>query len=245
MSMEPYVFAHRGASGYEVENTISSFETAVKMGAGIEADLRFTKNKRVICFHDPFFKVGDQHYIIQNLTYHEIQAIKFEDHRKVPTLEDVFETFNTVTHNLRYSFDIADKEVGLELLNIARKLKVLDRIEITDRRINVLSQLRKQNQNVKLIYTIAENVNKISDKSLILKKLNNINVYTINLRIRQNVEELFKQIIDNNLECYIWGVNSKTNMKKILKLKYKNFFVNAIYTDYPDKLIDLIKEEFS
>lgn len=242
--MEPYIFAHRGASGYEIENTIAAFERAVEMGVGIEADLRFTKNKKVICFHDPFFKVGDQHYLIQNLTYLEIQAIKFEDLRKVPTLEEVFDTFNSVSHNLRYSFDIADKEVGLELLNIAGRSKVLDRIEITDRRINVLTHLRKRNQKVKLIYTLAENVNRIADKSLLLKKLTNIKVHTINLRMKKNTEELFKQIIDNDFGCYVWGVNSKINMNRILKLRYKKSHVSAIYTDYPDKLIGLIKELF-
>ena len=65
--MEPYVFAHRGASGYEIENTIPSFKKAVNIGAGIESDLNFTKDKKVICFHDPFFNIGTEQYFIQKL----------------------------------------------------------------------------------------------------------------------------------------------------------------------------------
>ena len=39
-------YAHRGASSYAPENTMSAFELAIKQGAnGIELDLRKTKDK--------------------------------------------------------------------------------------------------------------------------------------------------------------------------------------------------------
>ena len=45
--MKPYVFGHRGASGYEIENTLPSFKKAVRMGAGIETDVQETKEKKL------------------------------------------------------------------------------------------------------------------------------------------------------------------------------------------------------
>ena len=54
--MKPYVFGHRGASGYEIENTLPSFKKAVRMGAGIETDVQETKDKELICFHDYYIK---------------------------------------------------------------------------------------------------------------------------------------------------------------------------------------------
>ncbi|MFX0030133.1 MAG: glycerophosphodiester phosphodiesterase, partial [Candidatus Hermodarchaeota archaeon] len=42
--MKPYIFGHRGASGYEIENTVSAYKKAVSMGAGIEADVQLTKD---------------------------------------------------------------------------------------------------------------------------------------------------------------------------------------------------------
>ncbi|MFX1313404.1 MAG: glycerophosphodiester phosphodiesterase [Promethearchaeota archaeon] len=242
--MEPYVFAHRGASGYEIENTIVSFKKAVTMGAGIESDLTHTKDKKVICFHDPIFSVGKNHYFIQNLTYEEILKIEFEDHRKVPLIEEVFEIFKDISHNLRYSFDIVNKNVGLDLINIAEKKKILDQIEITDRRISVLSYLRNQNQKAKLIYTYNESIKNYSSKTIDFDRLNKINVNIINIRYQRNIENLFKEVIDNNFDCYIWGTNTKINLRKILKFRYKDCFVKAIYTDYPDKLISLIKKHF-
>ena len=48
-----WVIAHRGASGYAPENTMSAFRRAVEMGAPfIETDLQITRDARVIAMHD-------------------------------------------------------------------------------------------------------------------------------------------------------------------------------------------------
>lgn len=47
------IFAHRGASGYALENTFKAFEKAKKMGAdGIELDVQCTKDSVLVVFHD-------------------------------------------------------------------------------------------------------------------------------------------------------------------------------------------------
>ena len=49
----PIVFGHRGASGYEIENTIPSFQLSVKMNAdAVELDAQLTSDGEVIVFHD-------------------------------------------------------------------------------------------------------------------------------------------------------------------------------------------------
>jgi glycerophosphoryl diester phosphodiesterase len=48
------IFAHRGASGYAPENTMSAFEKAVEMGVhGIEMDIHLTKDGKLTVTHDP------------------------------------------------------------------------------------------------------------------------------------------------------------------------------------------------
>lgn len=47
------IFAHRGASAYEPDNTMEAFELAHKMGAdGIELDVRLTSDGQMVIFHD-------------------------------------------------------------------------------------------------------------------------------------------------------------------------------------------------
>ena len=233
---KPFVFGHRGAMGYEIENTMSSFNKAVEFNVGIETDVQLTKDNYLICLHDPFFQILDNWYIVKDMTLEELREIKFVDNRMIPTLDDVFQQFKS--NSLRYSFDIANRNTGYRVIDLAKKYKILDKIEITDLRMRVLAQLRKYNQEVKLVHTLPFNIRKISEKNLNFKELIENNIHAINLKNeRTRDKDNFQIIIENGLKCYVWGVNSKFRMKRVLKMKYKNEIVDAIYTDYPDILL--------
>ncbi len=52
-SQKPLIIAHRGASAYAPENTLSAFEKAIEMGAlVIETDVHQTKDSMVVIMHD-------------------------------------------------------------------------------------------------------------------------------------------------------------------------------------------------
>ncbi|MFW9990060.1 MAG: glycerophosphodiester phosphodiesterase [Candidatus Odinarchaeota archaeon] len=241
--MNPYIFAHRGASGYEIENTIISFKKAISMGAGIETDIRATKDKKLICFHDRYFKIDNKYHPVRKFCFEEIKKIKFADERVIPLVQDVFQEFKNNLNNVRFSFDIENREVGVKLLTIAKKYSLLNKIVITDRRLKVLSHLRNINKKVKLIYTLTSNINNIKNEAQVFKKLKELDINIINVKFSRYIEELFKIIIENDFNCYVWGVNTKMGMKKVLKLNTNKKKVAAIYTDYPDKLFNLIMEE--
>ena len=53
IKQKPLVWAHRGASAYAPENTLTSFEKAVNLGAdGIELDIQLTRDERIVVIHD-------------------------------------------------------------------------------------------------------------------------------------------------------------------------------------------------
>lgn len=57
--MRPGVWAHRGASAHEPENTLEAFRAAVAFGAdGIELDVRFDGSGGLVVHHDPTFVDG-------------------------------------------------------------------------------------------------------------------------------------------------------------------------------------------
>ena len=242
--MKPYIFGHRGASGYEIENTIPAFTKAVSMGAGIEADVQLTKDNKLICFHDPYINIEGKNCLIKTFTLKELRAIEFGDKREIPLVKEVFDYFKDTPNTLRYSFDIIDKNSGLELLKRETDAFLLKNVEITDRRLRLLSALRRINNESNLVYTLSETINSINAKTVNLDKLRKLRINVINIMARGNIEELFRNIIDNGFKCYIWGVNTKLNMKKIIKMQYKDEIVNAIYTDYPDILHNVIMEHF-
>jgi len=47
------IYAHRGASGDFPEGSKQAYLAAVEQGAdGFECDVRLTKDKQIICYHD-------------------------------------------------------------------------------------------------------------------------------------------------------------------------------------------------
>ncbi len=242
---QPYIFGHRGAMGYEIENTIQSFERAVLMGAGIETDLHLTKDNQLVCVHDKTFKINSNVYDISTIELAQLETLVFKDGRKIPKLIDVFNLFKEKVPNLRYSLDIGNKEVGIELIKLAIDCNLLNNIEITDTRVYVLEYLRKYNNHVKLVHTLPHNIPIITPKTLDFNEILKYNIHAINLKAeRTNNDCNLQQIIDNGLKCYVWGVNTKIRMKKVLKWRYKGAFIDAIYTNYPDLMKVYLEKYF-
>lgn len=233
---KPYIFAHRGAMGYCIENTMDSFQKAVEMKVGIETDIHITKDNYLVCFHDAAFKIGNKWYTINNLTLEELKSIKFDDGRDIPTLNDVFNAFSYCPKNFRYSFDIENRDTGLALIKLAKKYSNIEQVEITDTRIKILKKLRKINGTIKLDYTLPSHITKINKITINFEKLAEHNIAVLNIKNDRANKENFSSIIDNGFECYVWGVNSRSHMKKGLNLRKNGEFVKAIYTNYPDVL---------
>lgn len=79
------IVAHRGASRDASENTLEAFNLAWAQGAdAIEGDFHLTKDKRIICHHDP--DIGNQ--LVKDLFLGELH----EKAPNIPTLEEVLAT---------------------------------------------------------------------------------------------------------------------------------------------------------
>jgi glycerophosphoryl diester phosphodiesterase len=242
---KPYIYGHRGATGYCIENTMVSFRKAIELKVGIETDVRLTKDNILVCFHDYEFKIGSKSYLIKDLTLAELNKISFEDNRKIATVEELFKTFGQECDTLRFSCDIGNRKAGLELIKLAEKYSILEKLEITDMKINILAYLRKQNDQIRLIHTIPHFLVNINDKTVNFAKLKQLNIDTVNLKYERANMKNFKTIIDNGFRCYTWGINAKTRMKRVLNMRYKGRFIEGIYTDYPDKVKQLRDEIFN
>ena len=81
---------HRGIANKKLkENCFKSFKESFNKKYGIETDIHFTKDNKIICFHDftlnRLFKINKS---IKNLTYDEIKS-NTKSKISVPLLKDV------------------------------------------------------------------------------------------------------------------------------------------------------------
>ncbi|OLE61007.1 MAG: hypothetical protein AUG10_03065 [Gemmatimonadetes bacterium 13_1_20CM_2_70_10] len=87
-SPRPLVIAHRGASGYETENSLAAFRAAAPRGAhGVELDIHATTDGALIVHHDEV--VSGRH--ITRSTGAEIRALRLANGEPVPTLDEALE----------------------------------------------------------------------------------------------------------------------------------------------------------
>jgi glycerophosphoryl diester phosphodiesterase len=94
------IFGHRGACAHAPENTVASFELAVKHQADfVELDAKLSKDGKVMVIHDPTVdRTTDGKGKVNELTLQELKALdagaKFNAKykgEKIPTLDEVFE----------------------------------------------------------------------------------------------------------------------------------------------------------
>ena len=90
-------FAHRGLHDDNcAENSLAVFEKACQAGVGIELDVQFTRDNKLIVFHDnDLSRMTGKKALVRDLTYDEISSLKLiTDGAPIPTFEEVLTCVN-------------------------------------------------------------------------------------------------------------------------------------------------------
>ena len=130
--MAPLVIAHRGDSAHRPENTLSSFASALEVGAEIvEFDVQLTADGHVVVIHDPLLdRTTDARGSLRQMTLQQVRAVsagypaRFGDRyrgERVPTLSEVLGFLRDRSKamiELKSDSVTDDAEGGLEALTI-------------------------------------------------------------------------------------------------------------------------------
>lgn len=137
------VIAHRGASALAAhENTLESFGIAISLGADmVEFDIRRTRDKKLIVFHDKHYK-GKK---ICQYTYSELNQLTEQEHFRVPLLEEVLELCQG-----KIRLDIELKESGYEneVVTLVKQLYPNDEFFIKSFKDEVVSKIKEIDEKI-------------------------------------------------------------------------------------------------
>lgn len=234
-------YAHRGASAYAPENTISAFRKAIELKAnGIELDLQKTKDGKIVIFHDDFIdKKSNSIGTISDYTYNELLKfdfgswfdLKYKDEKIV-----LFEEFAKKFLSEDLTFAIELKTIGIEkqtLEIIDKYSKSKENIYITSFIFEALENVRKFDKDIKISWLIDEEINQNNiDKLLSIK---GCQICPKADKVSNNSIELANS---NKLGVRLWGIRDEKLMQKVYKLNIEGMTVN-----FPDKLKVLIEGE--
>jgi len=94
-----YNIGHRGAPYHFPENTIASFQKALELGAnGLEFDLCFTKDKRIVVLHDP--KPSPGRGMVEKLPF-ELASLEFRPQNGRMVAIDEYHVVNLALDQVR------------------------------------------------------------------------------------------------------------------------------------------------
>lgn len=244
-SQNPIIIAHRGASAYAPENTLTSFEKAIEMGAKIiETDVHQTKDSVVVIMHDlSVDRTTNGNGLIKNLTVNNFKKLSIKQSKHVtlsvveapPTLEEVIQLINgrcQLLIELKKGNDYypeIEKHI-VDLIHQYHAESWIRTIHSFDKK--VLLNIAKEDSSINLQKLIVFKFPLVSfnfDKHFNKDDFNNwqgVNVYYrfCSKRVIRKIHKLGKTV-------YVWTVNKP---RKARKLARKG--VDGIITNKPDIL---------
>ena len=265
------VQGHRGCRGLLPENSLPAFEKAIELGVHtLELDLAVSKDGIVVVSHEPYMSRiicqkpdgsditldEDRLYNLYQLTFAEIQTFdcgtkfheRFPNQKLVsaskPSLAQVFDLAEAKNSNIKYNIEIKAQpkydniftpepaefvQLVLEQIN---KYNVFERTNLHSFDLRILEEVKRQAPTMPVAVLVDGNENIIEKYSALSFKPEIISPYFQLLN-----PHLVIELQSEGFQVIPWTVNQVEDMQRII-----DFGVDAIITDYPDKLLALLSK---
>lgn len=236
------VWAHRGASAYAPENTISAFRKAAEMKAdGVELDIQLSKDGKLVVIHDETVdRVSDRKGFVRDFTLRELQEIDVSrpipgfGFERIPTLSEVLEELKPtgMTVNIECKTGIFFYP-GLEekMIKLVKDMDMTDRIWCSSFNHESVKKVKQLCPEMKTGFLIADVIIDVADYA----RKNGVMALHPALYHMQD-EGLIDRCKRNGLAVHVWTVNDSEHMKALCLAG-----VDALITNYPDiarKVVD-------
>ena len=215
--------AHRGASGYEPENSLIAFQKAIELQTdGIELDVHLSADGELVVIHDETIdRTTNGKGFVNKLTALELKKYG------IPTLVEVLDWVN------RRCF------LNIELKGIGTSKPVIDLMEhyISNKNWNykdfivssfdwkMLEETQLLNPKIQIGVLTEESI------SAALAFVKKIKAYSIHPDYRLLTKDNVALMQENGFAVFPWTVNSIEDIQKI-----KSFHVNGIISNFPDRI---------
>ncbi len=217
----PCIIAHRGASGYEYENSRAAFRRAVMMDAdGVELDVHATRDGAIVVHHDPelpgFGPIGQ-------LSLSDVRQVRLRNGEPLPLLGDILEL-------------MGDRDVWIEVKTLPEShdhelLSILDRgpaperyaVHSFDHRIvRRLGAERSELRRGILLSAYLEDP---------VAAMRAVGATTLWQEWQQVDRELVSRVHDASCTIIAWTVNDIGDLERMARLG-----VDGLCGNYPDRI---------
>ncbi len=229
------IIAHRGASGHFPENTLLSFEEAIKTGAkAIELDIHACKTGELVVIHDDTVnRTTNKKGNIDNFSLLDLNKLNAGKNEKIPSL---LEVLNLVNSRAKINIELKGKGTGKKLAAFltdyckAHKIKHSN-FYISSFRHNELKTFHHLAPDfpIGILYHFYPR-----HFVMLAKKLK---AHSINVSFSALSSTLVNKIHSHNLEVWVYTVNTIEQYDKVERLG-----VDAVFTNFPKLFVESRKK---
>lgn len=231
----PLVIAHRGASGYGLENSLDAFRKAVEMSADmVELDVFTLKDGHVVCFHDGGLqRLTGTKGKITDYTLAELNQLTLRDHSRIPLLADALRVMDK---QLRVNIELKGPGTAEPTYALIREFirdhgwKLSD-FHISSFRHDELRRMRALDPDIEI--GILPHQGPLGA----LAVAREVGAYSINAHHGSLNPESVATLREAGLQIFAWTVNEPGDIRRLLDLGIDGFITN-----YPDRVQRLAQE---
>lgn len=223
-------YAHRGASEYAPENTLSSFFLGLLQGAnGIETDVQRTKDGVLVLFHDDTLdRVSDGCGPLRDHTLAQLQQLRITGNApggfydRVVTLRQFLEIFSR--YDISFAVELKGPGVEEETLAAIREFGILEKTTFTSFSFERIQKIKELDSRARVGLLT-------SSPETAIPALLSIGGEEIAPKAVLIGPEDMARWCALGLDVRAWGVSNEVLMKKMCDLGVYGMTVN-----FPDKL---------
>ena len=242
-----WVIAHRGASGVAPENTLAAFRKAVELGAGfIETDLQLSRDARLVGLHDETLdRTTDGRGPVSAKTLEELRRMDagswFRPSSNHETAHFAGEHIPTIEEILAFG---REHEIGLHLeikpegpsgaehaiVGALHACGEVARSVVISFDVSTLKRVRQLDPLVMTGFLYSDRPADAVTKAV------NAGARQLLPRVDRVTRELVGNAHAHDLKVVAWTANDPEEMQKLIAAG-----VDGIITDYPDRLVELLR----
>ena len=216
------IYAHRGASGEFAEGSQAAYLAAIEQGSdGFECDVRLTKDKQIICYHDKDakrlsnldLKIADTNYDQLKKSINPLKLEQLLDLAIKSKKDLVIESKHPVP-----SGGLIEKKVHKLLVENSRKIQE-SKIKVFLISFSYLATLRNKRSGFSSGFLIQQKI---------FSHLNPTSIVATNIKLIRSEPTFVADQIKKGRKVMAWTVNEPKDLKLCQDLG-----VYAVMTDYP------------
>lgn len=220
---------HRGAAGYEPENTLRSFAKALALGVDmIELDVHCCKSGEIVVIHDLMLdRTTNGHGVVQTTSLDALQNLDAGKGEHIPTLLEVRDLVNRRAQiNIEIKSTDATKGVVECIQESVRSAhwKYEDFL-VSSFDFNILGSIKKIDPRIRigaLIIVLPE------DRAAFAQEMR---AYSVHSPVNSTTKAFVDDAHARGLQAIVWDANAPQMIQYA-----KDIGVDGIISDYPDRI---------